>query len=210
MKSLFVRPCHDDVLGYLSYFSKILVRESEKRGIKTINKEKEQATNKIISNIIKKQKPSFIMFNGHGAPDLICGHNNEVLINKDNFKVLKNKLIYSLSCSSAKILGKKIADESTAFIGYDYEFALGMDTNCQTSVYRDKIVKLFLDPSNLLVSSILKGNTAELAVIKAKKDMKRNISKLKAGVLPYSKDYLPFLFNNYMALSVKGDKLKTI
>ena len=210
MKTLFVRPKHDDLLGYLFYYSKDLIKESERRGFDTINKEKENACKKVVESIIKKQNPFFIMFNGHGSPELIAGHNNKSLIDGKNYKILKNRLIYSLSCSSADILGYKVGDKKTAFIGYETEFAVGMDSNCQASIHRDKLVKLFLEPSNLLVKALLKGNTAEEAVDKAKEEMKRKIIKLKAGILPNSDDCLPYIFNNYVALCVKGAVNKKI
>lgn len=151
------------------------------------------------------------MFNGHGNPSVICGHDNEVVINKDtNYELLKGKVAYALSCSSAAELGKKVADKDSTFIGYSDEFALGMDGNSQTAIHRDKRAKLFLEPSNLLVESLLKGNSAKEAVEKAKKQMKENISKLKTDPFPDAKDYIPYLFNNYLILEVLGNENATI
>jgi predicted metal-dependent hydrolase len=96
------------------------------------------------------------------------------------------------------------------FIGYTAKFAVGMDTNNQASVRRDKRAKLFLEPSNVLVISLLKGNSAKESVEKAKSLMKRNISKLRTDTSPDAKDYVPFLFNNYLALSLFGDAQKKI
>jgi len=77
---LFIRPSHDDVTSYLFHYSKQLVSEAEAKGFNTLNKEKEKTTKKIITKIIKKNNPSFIMFNGHGNPNIIVGHQNEPLI----------------------------------------------------------------------------------------------------------------------------------
>ena len=73
----------------------------------------------------------------------------------------KDRIIYSLCCSSASEPGKAVGDDSTTFIGYVDDFALGMDTNSQATVYRDERAKLFPEPSNLLVKSLLKGNSAK-------------------------------------------------
>ncbi|HLC46517.1 MAG TPA: hypothetical protein VJI75_02125 [Candidatus Nanoarchaeia archaeon] len=207
MKTLFVRPSHDDVVSYLYFYSKELVEESRKRNFETLNKEKKDATQKIISDIILKNEPAFIMFNGHGSPNIICGHNDGFIIIKgNNHGLLKNKIVYSLSCSSAAGIGKAVADKNTAFIGYTDEFALGMDVDCQASIHRDKRARLFLEPSNLLVKSLLKGNSAVEAVEKAKRMMKENISRLRTEHSDDAKDYLPFLFNNYLILEVLGEK----
>src|SRR3989338_3461457 len=211
VKTLFVRPSHDDVTSYLHYYSKELVDFSDSCSLTTFNKEKESATTRVILPIIDKNNPSFIMFNGHGSPDLISGHNNEILIQKKlNHNLLKNKLTYSLSCSSALGIGSAVADEQTVFIGYTDEFALGMDVYCQASIFRDKRAKLFLEPSNLLVKSLLKGNSAKEAVSKAKELMKKNISLLRTDPFPDAKDYIPYLFNNYAILEVFGNSDKTL
>ena len=210
-KTLFIRPCHDDVTSYLHYYSKELLEESKNKGFKTINKEKKDANKTVVESVIKKNNPGFIMFNGHGSPTMICGHQDAVLIEKDkNHNLIKNRVIYSLSCSSASNLGKTVANNKTTFIGYVDEFALGMDTNSQIAVHRDKRAKLFLEPSNLLVKSLLKGNTAKDAVTKARNLMKVNISKLRTDTSPDAKDYLPYLYNNYLILEVLGNKSGTV
>lgn len=211
MKTLFVRPQHDDVVSYLYHYSKELLDKSESKGFDTINKEKEDATSKIVLSVIQKKNPNFIMFNGHGSPILICGHDDEILIEYGkNHELLKNKVVYSLSCSSAEILGKNIADDTTTFIGYTDEFALGMDINCQASIQRDKRARLFLEPSNILVKSLLKGNSPKEAVEKAKKLMKENLSKLRTDSSPDAKDYIPYLFNNYTILEIFGNEEKRL
>lgn len=57
-----------------------------------------------------------------------------------------------------------------------------------------------------MVESKLKGNSAKDAVMKAKKLMKENISKLRTDPFPDAKDYLPYLFNNYLILDIMGNK----
>jgi len=160
--TLFVRPSYDDVTSYLYFYSKELIQFSSSKGYNVLNKEKNKANYSEINNIISNKNPKFIMFNGHGSENSISGHNDEILVKLgDNHKILKEKIIYSLSCSSAKELGRKSVEDGTlSFIGYDDDFALGMDLNCQSSIYRDKRAKLFLEPSNLLVKSILKGKSS--------------------------------------------------
>ena len=187
----------------LFFYSKELVDESNKKGFQTINKEKDLANKATVVNIIQTKSPNFIMFNGHGNPNLICGHNNEKLIELGkNHDLLKNRIIYSLSCSSAAQLGKAVADENTVFVGYTGEFALGMDKRYQSSIHRDEGAKLFLEPSNILVKSILKGNKVKEAVTKAKELMKKNISLLRTNPPSIeAQDYLPYLFNNCICLA---------
>jgi len=204
---LFSRPCHDITLSYLHHYSKELIKYSEDKGYKTINREKEQANKKEIIKIISKQKPEFIMFNGHGNPDLIAGHKNEIIISKDNSKVLSNAIVYSLTCSSGQKLGKLVVTNGTiCFIGYDEDFNLGKDSDSEASPRRDNIAKLFLEPSNILVRSLIDGSSVKIAIKKAKEQMRKNIWYLSTTKdFPEAPFLAPFLFSNYTSLIVHGD-----
>ncbi len=204
---IFSRPEHDGTLSYLYYYSKELVKYSKERGNKTINREREKANKKEILKIIKKQKPDFIMFNGHGNPDLIAGHKNEIIISKENAKVLSGMVVYSLTCSSGQKLGKIIVTKGAiCFIGYERDFNLGKDPNQEASPRRDKIAKLFLEPSNILVKALIEGSTIEKSVERAKDKMEENIWYLSTTKdFPEAQFYAPFLFENYQSLVVHGD-----
>jgi len=205
---LFSRPKHDNTVNYLYHYSRELVKLSNSLQHDTINKEHTEANKKVILSIIMKKKPDLIMFNGHGSPEVICGHNNEVLISsRENLNLLRDKIIYSLSCSSASVLGSKaIKGGAKCFIGYELDFALGKDPKKQASPRKDRIAKLFLEPSNLLFASLLKGNSAKQSVEKAKKMMDENLWFLNTTQeFPEASDYAPFLFGNYLGLIAHGD-----
>ena len=210
---LFSRPSDDVTLNYLYYYSKELVSVSNSLGHKTINKEKEEANKKIILSVIEKQKPEFIMFNGHGSSEVICGHKQEVIVSaKENPGVLKNAIIYSLSCSSASVLGPvSIENGATSFIGYKFDFALGKDTESEASPKHDKIAKMFLEPSNILVDSLMKGKNVKRFIENGKKKMAENIDYLHTtSNFPEAVYYAPFLFSNYMGLVAHGNQEASI
>jgi len=210
---LFSRPSHDVTLSYLFYYSRELVDLSEELGYKTINKEKEEANRKIITNLIQKQNPNLIMFNGHGGDAFVCGHKNEIIISsKENPEILINSITYSLSCSSASILGHEAVKKGAkCFIGYEFDFAFGKDPDSEAVPKRDRIAKLFLEPSNLLFKSILKGKTIKDSITKAKQKMKENIWYLSTtDSFPEASYYAPFLFGNYSGLIALGDESSSI
>lgn len=205
----FSRPSDDVTLNYLFYFSKALVNLSNSIGHKTINKENEETNKKNVLSIINNQKPSLIMFNGHGSPKVICGYKQQVLIDsKENPEVLKDSITYSLSCSSASILGPKAIEKgAVCFIGYESDFALGKDPNSEASPRHDRIARLFLEPSNILFSSLLKGNNTKTAIEKAKEKMKENIWYLNTTrSFPEAIYYAPFLYGNYISLVAHGNE----
>jgi len=209
---LFSRPWHDGTLSYLYYYSKELIEFSKSNRHKTINREKEQANKKEIINLIEKQKPDFIMFNGHGSPNIIAGHKNEIIISKENPEVLSNAIIYSLTCSSAQKLGKLVVTKGAiCFIGYDDDFNLGKDPNKEASPRKDKIAKLFLEPSNILVKSLIEGLNVKKSVEKAKEKMEENIWYLSTTKeFPEAQFYAPFLFGNYKSLVTHGENKVSI
>lgn len=212
MKSiLFSRPCHDVTIAYLHYYSKELVNLSKKK-YKTLDREKEQANKKEILNLLEKQKPCFVMFNGHGAVDKIGGHKNEVIVSKENPEVLLNIITYSLSCSSAQELGKIAVEKGCpCFIGYDDDFNLGKDPDSEATPGKDKIAKLFLEPSNILVKSLIRGKKVNKSIENAKEKMRENIWYLSTTKdFPEASFYAPFLMGNYLSLIAHGNKEKCV
>ncbi len=210
---LFSRPAHDVTLNYLHYYSKELVSLSDKLGHKTINKELENANKKVLLSVIEKNKPELIMFNGHGSSEEICGHKQEIIVSvRENPEVLKNAVTYSLSCSSALVLGPvSVKNGAISFIGYELDFALGKDSDSESSPRHDKIAKLFLEPSNILFTSLLERKTVKISVEKAKKKMKENLDYLHTtNSFPEAIHYAPFLFGNYIGLVAHGNNNASI
>lgn len=210
---LFSRPNHDDIVAYLHEYSKELVELSRSLNHKTLNKEQNQATKSIILNLINNYKPNLIMLNGHGSPDCVCGHDNEIIIHaNENAQVLKNSITYSFSCSSAANLGQaSIKNGAICFIGYEEDFALGKDPERETTPSKDKIAKLFLGPSNLLFISLLNGKTAKESVEKAKRAMFKNVEYLNSTeTFLNASYYAPYLFGNYLSLVIHGDENSSI
>ena len=205
---LFSRPKHDDTMEYLYFYSKELLSLSESLGLKTINKEKEDANKKVVSDIIISQKPNLIMFNGHGSENTICGHKNEIIVSSENVGLLAGSITYALACSSGLELGKEAKDKGAiVFIGYKYDFSIGRDPNSEASPRMDKIAKHFLEPSNLLVSCLLKGKIVKEAITKAKEKMKDSIGYFSTTKdFPEAPHYAPYLYGNYTGLIAHGDE----
>lgn len=192
--------------------SRKLVEYAKQKSHNVLNEEKTNANKSRIEGVINKKKPDLIMFNGHGDKKTICGHNDRPLIELDkNHHLLKSTIVYCLSCKSALELGKKSVDDgTTTFIGYEDDFALGRDTRYDSTPSKDKLGNLFLELSNLLMKSLIKGNMTGEAVEKCKNKMKEDISRLRTSFEQNEQDALPYLFNNYTCLVLHGDKLASI
>lgn len=179
VKCLITRPNHDKVTEYLFAWSNKILESKELNKISFLDLKGENANKKKVESYLSKQYPEIVLFNGHGSPIKICGFNDEILVETNiNDSLLKDKIIYSLSCSSASVLGQNAVKKGAkSFIGYKRSFILCTDKNRETTPLKDNIASSFLDPSNRLSISILKGNSAEEASRKSKEEFKKEISK---------------------------------
>lgn len=180
MNFLITRPEHDDTTYYLSNWSKKAIDLAKNKNIKVIDLNKERANRKEVTSVIIKKNPSFIVFNGHGNYDCISGHKNEVLIKAwENENLLKSRVVYAISCKSAKQLGpQSMKAGALDYIGYDEDFIFVYNPKFMTHPSEDDTIKLFLDPANEVVISILKGNSTKMAVELSQHLFKKNIGKL--------------------------------
>ena len=125
----------------------------------------------------------------------------------ENEKLLKEKITYARSCNAGLILGSECMKETTngSFIGYNLPFVFYMDPKWTTKPHNDKIAKLFLEPSNLVPISIIKGHTALEAHNNAKKQMLRIMDKLLKESEQETHFYLEALWNNYNGQVIFGN-----
>ena len=175
---LITRPYYDDTTSYLHEWSEDIIDIGNKKGIKPIDLSSKKATQENVERAIKKFKPKFLIFNGHGAEDKILGHEHETLIKLgENEDLLKSKIVYSRSCNSAKKLGAEIvnSDSSSSFIGYDKKFIFAVEEGRTATPKKDTFAKPFLESTNLIAISLLKGNTVEDSHKRSLESFKKNI-----------------------------------
>ncbi|MCK9351503.1 MAG: hypothetical protein WCT49_04555 [Candidatus Paceibacterota bacterium] len=165
MYLLITRPKHDSVTHYLYYWGGLLADEAKKKGLHVIDLEKKKATKKKLESYLKKQQPDTLIFNGHGAPDIITGHDNETLVDANaNAEILKDKVVYMRSCESGKVLGPAaIRQGAKAFIGYTEPYQFWTQEDAVREPLKDQFAKPFLSTSNQVGISLIKGKTPKEA-----------------------------------------------
>jgi len=176
---LLTRPEHDTPTYYLSSWCKEAISLAESKNIKVLDLNKEKANKKEFESKIKTFCPNLIVLNGHGSDDMVTGHKNEplVIVNKNDI-LLKNKIVYAISCRSAKNLGMEAVQKGAlSYTGYDDDFIFVYDSNKISQPLADNTAKLFLEPSLLFVKSLLKSNSVEESLNRAKEEMKNNLKK---------------------------------
>lgn len=177
---LITRPEHDATTRYISRWNQCVIDEAERRGVDVFDLRKEGATRKEFVSRVSKLRPSLILLNGHGNEDTVTGHDNEPLVSAaENPGVLHGAITYALSCRSAAQLGKVVITESqTAFIGYQEDFIFVHDQTKIGKPLEDEIARPFMESSNHVAISLLKGHTCVEASERSREMFRRNVRQL--------------------------------
>lgn len=209
-KMLVTRPSHDDTASYLSKWSEPLLVAAQRHGITPSDFKGSKAVRSEVEKFLKKQNPSFIIFNGHGSDDSICGHKNEVLIKSgENEHLLESKIIYSVSCSSAKELGKKSVEVGAkCFIGYDDVFIFAFDKNCSAGrELEDARAEPFFDSSNQVALILLSGKSSGEAYEKSQSSFQKWIERFSSSAAPPGSEHIvSWLIWDMFCQRIEGDK----
>ncbi len=185
---VITRPFYDPTTSYLNRFNLEVVKNAEKKLRSVVDLEGKRANKKEFESVIKKMKPDLIIINGHGNAELVLGNSsNEILVKVgENEYILKDAVVFSLSCSSAKVLGKaSISAGAKAYIGYDEDFIYAYTDGFSTRAEQDPLAKLFLDPTSKIANSLVDGYSPEEAHVRGRTAFIENLQKV---LLSNSKD----------------------
>lgn len=206
--ALVTAPNSDSTTRYISSWAEKTVEGLKSRRLQFILLLKERAVTSILESMLKKHSPSLLFLNGHGGPDAVCGHNNEVLVKAaKNERALKDAVTYALSCSSAKMLGPAaIQAGAHAYIGYNEDFIFFISPEKVGRPREDKTAEMFLTPANHVVVSLAKGHTAGEATNAAKGYFFKSIQKLISSESSVEdREYIRYLMWDMRCLICHGD-----
>lgn len=176
---IITRPEHDSTTCYLARWSEHIIDEAKNKHVKAIDLDRKKASRKRVIGILEKEMTALVVLNGHGDDERITGHNNEVILEGTDNKAFRSKIIFARACRSAKTLGGlAVKGGALAYLGYKEDFWLMYN---EFSVFRplqDRTAALFLEPSNHVAISILKGHSVEEANSRSKNLFRRNIENL--------------------------------
>ena len=183
MKMIVTRPQYDTTTKYLSVWAAEVIDFAKKKGIEVVDLLKDKANKKDFTGRVKKLKPDIIFLNGHGDDDCVTGHDQETLVEAGhNHDILHGVITYALSCNSGKILGPKVVENNQAtYIGYEDKFIFVWDSNYSVRPQDDPMAKPFMEASNQVMISLLKGHRAREASEKSKNKFKEHFMKLSSS-----------------------------
>jgi hypothetical protein len=177
---LVTRPEYDYTTRYISAWAEEVLTYARAQRHIVFDLRKTRARRKEFEGMLRKRHPSLVFLNGHGDEQTVAGQNDEMLVEAGtNETLLQNTVVYALSCRSAKVLGAECVKRGTlAYLGYTEDFIFLYSADKRTRPLEDKTASLFLDPSNQIPLTLLKGHTVQDAHARAKTTFARNIQKL--------------------------------
>ncbi|MCH7568753.1 MAG: hypothetical protein IIA87_05005 [Nanoarchaeota archaeon] len=202
-------PDYDDTTEYLSKWSFEILDEARNKSVKIKKLRGKEVNRKDFEKVVSKLDYRMLIFNGHGSESSIFGYKEEIIIEEnDNDEILKERITYARSCESASSLGiksMKNTDEG-CFLGYNLPFTFYIDYKWNANPRKDNVAGLFLSSSNLIPISLIKGNSANEAHGKSKKQMLKNIKKILRNKTMDSFLIAEALWNNYTSQTIIGNK----
>lgn len=183
MSFLITRPDYDPVTKYLSYWSESIVEVAKNKGRKTVDLKGQKVTKDELTGRIAKLNPSLVVLNGHGSENSIVGQNDETLIEVgDNEHILHSRVTYAVSCRCGKNLGPKSVEAgNSTFIGYDDDFVFMSDRKYLSRPLKDKMAQPFMEASNRVPISLLKGHKASDASRQSKEMFEKSYKTLSSS-----------------------------
>jgi hypothetical protein len=174
---LTTRPTHDVPVSYLHSFSKELVEIlRSSKDFHITNLEGPDATRHNFEQHIKQEKPGLIFLNGHGTRWTVEGHDDEVILDKENISLSKGSIIYAISCDSLDDLGElSIKKGVRAFVGYRASFMLIKDPSRLATPNKDKNALPFKRVCLILINALVYGRKVSDAVQTTKQEYKELI-----------------------------------
>jgi len=210
-KSLLItRPDHEIVTKYCCVWCEDIIKLAAQKSIDVYDLKGKKANRKEFESYIGAKNPSLIFFNGHGDADTITGYDNEPLLDKQS--VPPKSIIYARSCDAAQSLGPMLIQKGIrAFIGYMRKFTFFYDPASVLKPASDPIARLFLESSNLVVSTIIKDHTVTEANQRSKSAMIRNLKSMVSSEATFEERYAaPAMWSNINSQVVLGDAYATI
>lgn len=202
---LVTRPDYDIVTKYFCVWSQPLIAMAKKKGMRICDLQGKKATRAQFESYIRKNKPSLIFLNGHGNTEVIAGNDDQVLA--DRTTVLPGAVVYARSCDAGEGLGPMLVVQGArSFIGYRRKFIFGYTAEFITRPFADPMAALFLEPSNLVISTLLKGHAASDAHHRSRDAMFRNFKKMICSTASFEERYASrWLWGNLQHQVLIGD-----
>ncbi len=201
---LITRPNHDDTTFYLFEWAKRTITFAKQHDFTVFDLDGKKANRKTFDSYNAKNKVNLIIFNGHGDAVSVTGYNNETIVEVGvNEVALDGKIVYSISCGSAMELGPAaLSNGAIAYLGYEDDFVFFIDNNRAATPLQDSLAAVFLNHSQTLTNTLIKGNSVGEAYDKAKEELRQTFQDSLTNDPSISR----YLWWDYINFACHGDK----
>lgn len=174
---LITRPKYGKETPYIYSFSKgIVAIAREDKDIQMTELEREKVTRRNLESSLLASNPELVFLNGHGDELSVWGHEDEVILDGDNIKLTRGRIVYALACESLAKLGQIAIEEGVkAYIGYRGKFKWVVDLSRTSSPDKDKNAAPFRKICHVLGKSLLSGMSAGVAIEQTKNEYRKLI-----------------------------------
>lgn len=171
---LVTRPRYDPTTEYCYHWSVPVIAKAKEKAFHVLDVIDTRVTLSILESYINKHRPQLLFFNGHGSPSVLAGQDDLPILHEKNIDLLpQHSLVYIRSCDVGSKLGRIIAKHASAFIGYAKSFGFYRMSKFMKQPRADPLAKFSFEPSNLVVTTLIKGKTAKEAHDRSKAAMKK-------------------------------------
>lgn len=188
-----------------------MISEAKAKAIEVFDLTGSKANKKELEGRLKKKQPSLVVLNGHGDDYCVTGQDENPLVEAGvNADILSGTVTYAVSCDSATQLGREVgAYPESTYIGYEKKFAFVYSHGFFKDPEHDPKAKPFMEFSNQVVRSLIKGHTSEESVNRAKETGLSHLRQLTSSTAdPDAQMASAFLWRDISHLVVHGDPEK--
>lgn len=209
-----IAPFHDLATGRSSVLARLVLTVLRREGFEVFTLEKEDATREkldaFLDERIRKGEPlNLLIYAGHGLSHCLQGQenaSNAPLLDEENIGKLAGSTIISISCRSAKELGRdSIKKGVRSFIGWNHDLYLPEIMENSRNFQADFIRTLLLLP--LLMS---KGHSVKYTIGEYKKLANSYVDKYQQEKYLFAEDAGAWLRSNIAGITFLGPSDTTV
>jgi hypothetical protein len=205
---LITTPDDDDIVFCCNVWSREIVDLADSKGFKTTELSGPKATRANVESHLKRPVVRFVMFNGHGTQDMITGTEKEVIVKAgENEALLQGKVVYARSCYTLDVLGAaSVSAGADGYIGHSLPFAFVSDPTEGAHPLDDELAAPCLATSNIIPTTLLKGNSVSDAVNKSKSEMRKIMEQWETRTDRIEAPFVALCLNwNRLGLGFQGN-----
>ena len=202
---LIARALHDKATLSAGILLNRVILHAFIRGYEIVDIRGPEFTRENLESMLELFDPDLVVLEGHGDPDKLGGHENEIVLDLNNVGELSGKIVFALSCNTAKILGIAAVDRKCkAYIGFEEEF-LWVQARPGDPI-EDPYAKWFFKPVLASMLKLVDGGYTLIAFKTLTGELKKSIdywSRVDSDLSPLM---LMTLMHDYEVSRLVGEK----